>query len=57
MANSSMDNVLESKDVLFIAPAFYEYHSKIQNTLQEKGASVSFFPEMEYTVVFGCLVS
>ena len=47
-----MDNALDSKDVLFIAPVFYDYHTKIQKALQERGASVTFFPEMEYSVAF-----
>ncbi|WP_316763075.1 hypothetical protein [Pedobacter aquatilis] len=41
-----MDVNLEGKKVLFIGPAFYDYHTLIKKKIQDLGANVTFHPEM-----------
>lgn len=41
-------NLLSEQKILFIAPKYYDYHTKIINALEANGAKVTFFPEMVY---------
>lgn len=42
--------MLEDKRVLFVAPKFYIYHQELIKELENMGAEVTFFPEIEHTV-------
>jgi hypothetical protein len=40
------------KRILLVAPKFYHYHQEIINTLEDGGALVTFYPEMEYSLLY-----
>ena len=44
--------MLKNKRVLFLAPKFYQYHSEIISSLELKGASVTFYQEMNYSLSY-----
>lgn len=44
--------ILENKRILFIAPRFFNYHLAIINAMKTEGASVTFYPEMQYTFIY-----
>lgn len=44
-----------NKKILFIGPIFHNYHTAIIAKLEEKGASVFFFPERKYGFIFKIL--
>lgn len=46
---------LSGKKILFIGPKFYGYHASIIQSLESYGASVTFLPEMDYSVKFRIL--
>ena len=46
---------LEGKKIVFIGPVFYDYHSIIQNKIENLGAEVTFFPEKKDGILFGIL--
>jgi hypothetical protein len=46
---------LSGKKILFIGPKFYGYHTSIIQSLESYGASVTFLPEMDYSVKFRIL--
>lgn len=41
---------LKGKRILFIGPVFYHYHQEIVTELVQKGATVDFFPERDYSI-------
>ncbi|WP_343563016.1 hypothetical protein [Sphingobacterium sp.] len=43
---------LKNKNILFIAPIFYNYHEIIKAELERRGAKVYFAPERDYTFRF-----
>lgn len=43
---------LKNKNILFIAPIFYNYHEIIKAELERRGAKVYFAPERGYTFTF-----
>jgi hypothetical protein len=43
---------IQGKNILFIAPKFYNYHTDIINFLEKSQARVTFFPEDVYTPVY-----
>lgn len=47
-----MKDLLNKKNILFIAPIFYDYHSIIENRLISWGARVEFYPERPYNWVY-----
>jgi hypothetical protein len=42
----------QNQKILFIAPKFYHYHRSIKTELESLGAQVTFYPEMEYTLLY-----
>lgn len=44
--------MLYNKSVLLIAPCFHDYHDRIVQALEVRGASVVFFPERDYSIWF-----
>ncbi|MFW2612231.1 hypothetical protein [Aliarcobacter butzleri] len=42
-------NIFKNKEVLFIAPKFYNYHTQISNFIELNGGKVTFFAEDIYT--------
>ena len=46
------DNELHGKNVLFIAPKFFNYYSNIENSMKFHGASVTLFTEIERNLLF-----
>lgn len=40
------------KKVLFVAPKFYNYHTQIIEALESQGYDVTFYPEMEHTLLY-----
>ena len=40
------------KKVLFVAPKFYNYHTQIIEALELQGYEVTFYPEMEHTLLY-----
>lgn len=43
---------MKNKNILFISPEFYDYHSLIINELKARGANVLFYPERKYNLLF-----
>lgn len=43
---------MKDKNILFIAPKFYEYHTEIINVMESKGAKVRYYPEMNYSFIY-----
>jgi len=41
-----------NKKVLFIAPKFYNYHTQIIEELKFEGYNVTFYPEMEHSLLY-----
>lgn len=44
--------MLNNKEIVFIGPVFHDYHEKIQQKLSDLGASVSFYKERNYGLIF-----
>lgn len=44
--------MISDKRILFIGPIFHSYHTAIIRKLEEAGATVSFFPERKYGLLF-----
>lgn len=44
--------MLYNKSILLIAPCFHDYHDRIVQALEVRGASVVFFPERDYSIWF-----
>jgi hypothetical protein len=40
------------KNILFIAPKFYQYHTQIIEAMEDKGSKVTYFPEMNHSVIY-----
>jgi len=47
-----MELDLKGKNILFIAPVFYDYHTIIKDRLVGLGANVFFYPERDYSLKF-----
>ena len=45
-------NNLVGKNILFIAPVFHDYYRQIIQALSSFGATVDFFPERKYNILF-----
>jgi hypothetical protein len=43
---------LSGKRILYIGPEFYQYHISINEGLTRLGVTTSYYPEMEYSVLF-----
>lgn len=43
---------MKNKKILFLAPKFYQYHSEIINAMESQGANVTYFPEMDHSVLY-----
>ncbi len=47
-----IDNFLLNKRVLFIAPNFYQYHTGIIKAMENKGAIVTYIPEVNNSILY-----
>lgn len=47
-----MNDYIRGKKILFISPIFHDYHRKIIQALESRGANVDFFPERKYDNLF-----
>lgn len=47
-----MNNLLENKKVLYIAPVFFGYEGEIKNELEQQGAQVTFLLDRPFNSVF-----
>jgi hypothetical protein len=43
---------MKNKRILFVAPKFYQYHTEIINAMENKGAHVTYFPEMNHSLIY-----
>lgn len=53
--DTALREVFNSKRVLYIGVAFYEYHLAVKHKIESYGAEVSFFAERDTSILYGLI--